>query len=264
MRVKNNYLVSIITPCFNNETTIDDTIKSVCIQSYERWELIIIDDCSSDSTAEIVKNWIQKDDRIRLITLNENSGAATARNIGIKAAQGRFIAFLDADDLWLVNKLERQIDYMLLNSIDLTYSAYEKIDIKGTILGKVGVSLMLSYTDLLKKCEIGCLTAVYDTERIGKIYMPIIRKRQDLGLWLSILKVTPYAYGLNEVLAQYRVRSDSISANKRNAAAYTWHLYRNVEKLDWFKSAYYFTHYAVNGMLRTRFPKIAKKLGVLK
>lgn len=258
-------LVSIITPCYNSAKYISKTIESVINQRFICWEMLIIDDCSTDNSTEIINEWCRKDDRIKLIKLEKNSGAAVARNKAIQMAKGRYIAFLDSDDSWFSDKLELQVAFMQENGIDFSYTAYEKVDEKGHVLvEKVGVSNRLSYTDLLKKCEIGCLSAIYDTSRLGKIYMPDIRKRQDLGLWLKILKITPYAYGLNRVLGQYTVRSNSISANKRNAAAYTWRLYRDVEKLSLLKCIYYFSFYAVNGVLRTKFPKFAKFIGILK
>jgi hypothetical protein len=131
------------------------------------------------------------------------------------------------------------------------------------VFGQVGVPDKVSYFDLLKVCSIGCLTAIYDTEYFGKVKMPLIRKRQDIGLWLKLLKMTDYAYGLNVPLAQYRVRPDSISANKGSAARYTWRLYRDVEGLNIIRASYYFSHYAIRGLLRTKFPKTARLFRVL-
>src|SRR5690606_21911418 len=185
------------------------------------------------------------------------------RNAGIKAAQGRYIAFLDSDDVWLPTKLEKQLEFMRRGDIAFSYCAYEKIDEEGEVFGRVGVPRKVSYRGLLKVCVIGCLTAMYDTQKLGKVYMPLIRRRQDLGLWLRILKKIDYAYGLQEILAQYRVRNDSISANKMVAARYTWKLYREHERLPLLKAVYYFSFYAVNGLLRTRYPGLARLLGVL-
>lgn len=257
-------LISIITPSYNSSEYISNTIKSVLFQTYQNWELIIIDDCSQDSSLEVISQWYAKDKRIQVIALTKNSGAAVARNKGIEAAKGRFIAFLDSDDKWLPNKLEKQLKFMQDNDCAFSYTAYNKATPDGKILGEMGVPSKLQYSDLLKKCEIGCLTAMYDTSKLGKVYMPLIRKRQDLGLWLKILKSTKYAYGLNEVLASYTVRNDSISSNKLQVASYTWQLYRNIENLPLPKTLYYFSHYAINGVLRTKFPKVAKVLGVIK
>jgi glycosyltransferase involved in cell wall biosynthesis len=257
-------LVSIITPSYNSKKYISETINSIINQTYTNWEMIIVDDCSSDNSVELVQLFVEKDPRISLIKLTENSGVAIARNRAIEAAQGRYIAFLDSDDLWLPNKLEKQLSFMQKNNYPFSYTAYDKIDESGRVFDHIGVPDSVCYSDLLKTCSIGCLTAMYDTEYFGNVDMPLIRKRQDLGLWLKLLKETDYAYGLNETLAQYRVRTDSISANKVNAAKFTWRLYREVESLNLIKASYYFSHYAARGLLRTKAPSLARFLGVLK
>lgn len=254
----------MVVPSFNSSNYIEETLQSIQSQTISNWEAIVVDDCSSDGSVDIIKLFVKEDSRIKLKVMGENSGAAVCRNTAIRAAKGRYIAFLDSDDLWKSDKLERQLGFMRENDIAFSFSAYEKIDENGKSIGHVGVPEKVTYNDLLKVCSVGCLTAMYDTAKLGKVYMPLIRKRQDLGLWLSILKRIPYAYGINETLAQYRVRSDSISANKLDAAKYTWSLYRQVERLNLPKSIYYFSFYAVNGILRTKFPRMARFLGVLK
>lgn len=261
MRVNN--LVSIIMPTYNSVKYVLESVSSVIDQTYINWELIIVDDASNDSTVLSLKEISRQDERIKIIYLDVNSGSAVSRNTGIKLAKGDFIAFLDSDDIWLPNKLEKQINFMLLNNVDFSYSAYQKSNEEGDVLGDVNVPAKVSYEDLLKVCSIGCLTAIYDVRRLGKIYMPLIRRRQDLGLWLRILRKVPFAYGLNEPLAQYRVRSDSISANKKIAAQYTWRLYRDIEELSLMRSLYFFSHYAVNGVLRSKFPRFARFIGRL-
>lgn len=255
--------VSIITPSYNSAKYLSGTIDSVLMQSHQCWEMLVVDDCSPDNANLIVESYASMDSRIRLIKLNKNSGAAVARNIAIEQARGRYIAFLDSDDIWLPEKLEKQLRFMRENNIAFSYTAYEKLNEQGRRGSVVSVPSRVSYRDLLKVCSIGCLTAIYDTEKLGKVYMPLIRKRQDLGLWLKLLKKTPYAYGIPEVLAQYQLRSDSISANKIDAARYTWQLYREVEMLNVLQASYYFSHYALNGVLRTSFPSLAKALGKL-
>lgn len=257
-------MISIITPSYNSSIFIGETIRSVICQTFDEWEMIIVDDCSTDSSIEVIQSFVDQDPRIKLIQLTENSGAAVARNKAIEAAQGRYIAFLDSDDAWLPNKLEKQIAFIEGNNYPFTFAAYDKVNESNVVFGHVGVPNKVTYHDLLKSCSIGCLTAIYDTEYFGKVYMPLIRKRQDLGLWLKLLKKTDYAYGLNETLGLYKVRSDSISANKKSAALFTWRLYRDVEKLNIVKASYYFSHYAVRGLLRTKYPKFAKLIGVLK
>lgn len=256
--------VSIITPLYNCEPFLEQTIYSVLQQSEQNWELILVDDCSTDNSYQIAQQYALQDKRIKLLKLEKNSGAAVARNTGIAAARGRYIAFLDSDDRWLPQKLAVQLNFMQKKDIAFSYAAYSKLNEQGKEIGVVSVPEQVSYKDLLKVCSIGCLTAMYDTDKLGKIYMPEIRKRQDLGLWLRILKKEPFAYGVQEVLGQYQLRSDSISANKCSAAQFTWKLYREVEKLNFFKASYFFVHYAVNGVLRTKLPKLARLLGVLK
>lgn len=255
--------ISIVTPSYNCSSYISETIESVLSQSLTDWEMILVDDCSLDNSVEIIESFLVRDSRIKLIRLKENFGAAVARNKAIEAAKGRYIAFLDSDDIWLPDKLSRQLDFMRSNDYPFVFSAYEKIDVSGNVFGHVGVPHKASYSDLLKVCSIGCLTAIYDTHYFGKVYMPLIRKRQDMGLWLRLLKKTEYAYGLNEVAAQYRVHADSISANKSSAAKFTWRLYRDVEGLNLLKASYYFSHYAVRGLLRTKAPRVARFLGLL-
>lgn len=244
-------LVSIITPTFNAESYIAETIRSVAAQTYENWEHIIIDDASGDRTVDVVRALQDRDPRIRLISLPQNGGAAISRNTGIAAASGRFIAFLDADDLWVPEKLSIQIGYMLRKNVPFTFAGYRKIDANGRVFGQVDVPSRVSRGQVLKNNHIGCLTAVYDTAHFGRVQMPLIRKRQDLGLWLRLLRHTPYAEGLPGYLGYYRIRKGSISSNKADAARYTWRLYRDIEKLPLPVAAYYFGCYAVNGVLKS-------------
>lgn len=257
-----NHLVSVITPLYNAESYIEKTILSILNQKYINWELLIIDDCSKDQSVTVVKKFVELDSRVKLIQLENNSGAAVARNKGIEYATGRFIAFLDSDDTWHPEKLNHQIDFMLKNNYAFTYTAYHKVDENTSYLSNVNIPEKISYNELLKTCVIGCLTAMYDAEKLGKVTFPLIRKRQDFALWLKILKKVPFAYGLNEDLASYTVRSDSISANKFKAAQYNWYLYRNIEHLSLFQSIYYFSHYMIKGIIRTKFPELAQKFKI--
>lgn len=246
--MNNQPLVSIIMPCFNSEHFIIESINSVINQSYKNWELIIIDDNSKDRSIEIIQEFLQKENRISLIINEENSGAAISRNKGIEASNGDFIAFLDSDDIWKEEKLEKHIDFMMKNDLLLSYTYYSQISEDGSFIKKVTPPHSLNYQQLLKTCHIGCLTAIYNKKKLGKVYMPNIRKRQDYALWLKILKQNNTAICLPEYLAFYRIRSDSISSNKIKAAKYNWHLYRKIENLNFFKSSYYFVHYAINGI----------------
>lgn len=261
---KNYYpLVTVVTPIFNAEKYIAATIESIQMQSLRDWELIMVDDCSQDRSKSIAQSFSASDSRIKVISLEENSGAAVARNTAIEEARGRYIAFLDSDDVWGPSKLERQIDWMEKEGCAFTFTAYEKMDEEGNIIEVVGVPSAVDYNTLLKTNIIGCLTAMYDSRKLGKMYMPLIRKRQDWGLWLKILKQTQYGYGIAEPLAKYRIRAGSVSSNKKEAARYSWRLLREVEGLSWFRAAYCFFHYALRGLLRSRFPGLARRLGVL-
>lgn len=256
-------MVSIITPSYNSEKFISKTVDSVLSQTFKNWEMIIVDDVSPDNANDIIEEYIKKDSRIKLIKLEKNAGAAEARNMAIKEAKGRFIAFLDSDDCWKEDKLEKQINFMLKNDYSFTYTAYEKIDENGNFLGTMGIPDKVSYNSLLKTCVIGCLTSVYDVQKLGKVYMPKNTKREDFATWLNILKKVDFAYGIKEELAEYRVYENQSSGKKAKMAKENWKLYREIEKLNIFKASYYFTHYAVRGVLRTKFPKVARLLGVL-
>jgi len=241
-------LVSIITPSYNSLRFISQTIESVLSQTYKNWEMIIVDDVSPDNSNEIIEEYIKKDSRIKLIKLEKNSGPAVARNRAIEEAKGRYIAFLDADDLWHPNKLEKQIAFMNENNLSFTYSSYELIDEEGNDLGSFKTKEKITYSEMLKTSSVGCLTAIYDTEKLGKVYMPLILKRQDYGLWLKLLKDIDTTKGILEPLGTYRILKNSVSSNKINAAKYQWKIYREVEKLSLVKSTYYFIQYAYYGL----------------
>lgn len=255
-----NNLVSIITPSYNSEKFISETIESVLSQTYQNWEILIVDDVSPDNANEIIEEYIKKDSRIKL---DKNSGAAVARNMAIEEAKGRFIAFLDADDIWEKDKLEKQIKFMIKNDYAFTYTAYEKVDENGNFLENMGIPEKLNYQTLLKANIIGCLTVMYDIEKLGKIYMPTNTKREDFATWLNILKKINFAYGITDSLAQYRVYASQSSGKKINMAKENWKLYREVERLSLIQASYYFTNYAVRGILRAKFPEIARLLGIL-
>ena len=256
-------LVSVITPVFNCCRFIEQTIESVRAQTHTDWELICVDDCSSDGSIALVQSFVEQDSRIQLIRLAVNSGAAVARNVAIAAARGRYIAFLDSDDVWFPDKLECQLEYMQKTNAPFCFSAYARIDEHNKVICTVGVPLRVSYQGLLKTSVIGCLTAIYDTRFFGKVCMPLARKRQDFALWLQLLKRIDSAHGIPQVLALYRVRHDSMSANKFDAARHTWNIYRKVEGFGLWRSLYYFTHYGTRGFLRSKLPRLARRLHVL-
>ncbi|WP_186294854.1 glycosyltransferase family 2 protein [Vibrio algivorus] len=250
VNVKVEDLVSIITPHYNNLTVLRDALDSVQNQTYSNYEHIIVDDDSLLEVKAELQKLIGNYPNIKLIFLDENRGAGHARNIGITAAQGRFIAFLDCDDMWEPAKLQIQIEYMIKNSVDLCYSEYHVMNSDGVVLNIRKIKSPLTYPGLLKTNSIGCLTAVYDTTRFGKVFMPTMRKRQDLGLWLKLAKLGAKIEGIHIPLARYRLAEHSLSSNKASAALFQWKLYRENEQLGIMKSLYYFGHYVFFALLK--------------
>jgi teichuronic acid biosynthesis glycosyltransferase TuaG len=241
--------VSVVTPVWNAEATLGQTVASVQAQTFPDWEMLLVDDGSTDGSRRLAGRLAAGDPRLRVLVQGGNTGAAAARNRAIRAARGRFIAFLDADDLWRPEKLARQVA-VLAAGRPLVFAAYRRIAADGRPLGIVRPPARVSRTGLLKGNVIGCLTAVYDSDALGKVEMPPIARRQDYGLWLALLRRTPYAYGLPEVLADYRVRAGSLSADKRAAARDTWALYRELEGLPRHRAAWYFAHYALGAVAK--------------
>ncbi|WP_452221566.1 glycosyltransferase family 2 protein [Lacinutrix salivirga] len=221
-------LVSIITPTYNSEKFITQTINSVINQTYTNWELILIDDASTDETLIIIEKFQNNYPTIQLIKNETNQGAAISRNKGIDAAKGDFIAFLDADDLWLPKKLEVQLDFMLKKQVDVCFTSYELMDENGNSLHKTVQALpILTYKKLLKSNYIGNLTGIYNAKKLGKIKSPNLRKRQDWLLWLKALKASNKpAQGISQSLALYRVRDNSISSNKFHLLKYNYWVYK--------------------------------------
>ncbi|WP_446715857.1 glycosyltransferase family 2 protein [Bacillus sp. OTU2372] len=246
-------LVSIITPVYKAEKFIAETIKSVQKQTFENWEMILINDVSPDNSVEIINEFAEVDSRIRLVNLEENSGAAVARNTAIKLSKGKYIAFLDSDDLWHPEKLMKQVRFMEKGNLPFSFTAYEIMEENGTRTGKiVHVPENIDYDGLLKNTIIGCLTVVLNKEMIGRIEMVNIRTRQDFVLWLDILKRGHLAYGLDETLAYYRKVEGSISSNKLKTAKRNWYVYRKIEKLSLLKSITSFTGYAYHAIKKHR------------
>ncbi|NLY04319.1 MAG: glycosyltransferase family 2 protein [Campylobacter sp.] len=243
-------LVSIIMPSYDSEKFIAKSINSALSQTYSNLELIIVDDCSFDNSNDIIEQYAKQDSRVKLIKLDQNSGPAVARNKAIESANGDYIAFLDSDDLWDKDKIEKQLKFMQDNDLAFTYSSYRLIDEDDKELGNFTTTPEVTYENLLKTNSIGCLTAIYDVKKLGKVYMPLILKRQDYGLWLKILKQINSSKGILDSLATYRIRKNSVSSNKLKAAKYQWKIYTEVEKLGIIKSSYYFIHYAINGIFK--------------
>jgi glycosyltransferase involved in cell wall biosynthesis len=246
-------LVSIITPSYNSAKFIAETIQSVQNQTYQNWEMIIVDDGSSDETETIVKTFIEKDKRIQFYKLEQNSGPAVARNTGIEKAKGNYMTFLDADDIWFPNFIENSIATINETNVSFVFSSYRRSNENlEFVYSDFIVPQKVTYTDILKSNSISCLTAFLDVKTLGKKFMPIIRKRQDMGLWLQYLKEIPYAYGIQEPQAIYRIRENSLSRKKSDLIKYQWQFYREVEKLTVFQSIYYMLHWMYRGFMKYR------------
>lgn len=221
-------LVSIITPSYNCGEYIRETIESIQSQTYQNWELLITDDCSTDNSIEIINKYASQDSRIKLFQLEKNSGAGVARNNSIKESQGRYIAFCDSDDIWLPEKLERQVSLLYNGSAEVVYSSYTTCDENGAINGIVVAYRSIKYHEIIRDDSMGFLTCIYDTKRLGKIYMPTLRKRQDWGWKILLLQKAKYAVGIIEPLAKYRLRKDSLSSKKLNLIHYNISVYTKI------------------------------------
>lgn len=229
-------LVSIVMPLYNSERTIEAAIDSVLQQTYRHFELIIVDDCSKDESYKIAKSLSRLDKRIKLMQLPKNSGAGVARNAAIKVARGEYIAFLDSDDRWLPEKLIRQIDVFSKYDVTLVCSGYYVVD---NILDRYTIKQpaeWLSLSRLLKSNVIGCLTAIYNVKKAGKVYMPIIRKRQDYALWLNIVRNHGPAYCIQETLGEYYIQKSSISSNKIEMLAWNYKMFTDTQGYSRFTS----------------------------
>ncbi len=241
-------LVSIIIPTFNSAKYIEKTIRSVQNQTYQDWEMIIVDDCSTDETYNIVRKIAKADMRIHIFEQDKNAGAAMARNRALDTSSGRFIAYLDADDIWLQDKLEKQVSFMVENNYGFSCASYEVVDDKGNDLNKkIHMLPKVDYIGFLTNNLLQTVGIMVDTNIVDKKYliMPDMRRRQDAATWLQILKAGYKCYGLNEVLGQYRRTDNSLSSNKIKAAKGVWHLYRKTEKLSLAFSCYCFARYIV-------------------
>lgn len=232
-------LVSIITPSFNSDKFIAKTIESVQNQTYKNWEMIIVDDCSTDETVSIIEQFVTNDSRIRFFKLKKNSGAGIARELGLSEANGDYISFLDSDDLWKPFKLEKQLQFLKENKIHFTFSFYDCIDEQGNLLNKrVQAPKILSYRQLFFCNYVGNLTGIYDRYYFGKIAISSTRKRQDWMLWLTILKKIRNAKPVPESLALYRIRDNSLSASKVDLLQHNFAVYRNFHGYNYISSLF--------------------------
>lgn len=223
-------LVSIIMPSYNTAPYIKETIQSVLDQTYQNWELIIVDDCSTDNTDEVVASI--KDERIRYLKNEKNSGAAVSRNRALREAKGRWVAFLDSDDLWMPEKLEKQIFFMEKNGYSFSYTNYEEIDVEGNITGvKITGPKKVTKTGMFNYCWLGCLTVMYDRNVVGLIQIVDIKKNNDYAMWLKVCKSVD-CYLLDEFLAKYRKgRAGSVSTHSiKTMIGWHYKLFREAEK----------------------------------
>ena len=244
--------VSIIVPVYNAAEFLEETVQSVRNQTYEKWELLLVDDCSTDQSRSLMERFAGEDGRIRPILQEKNRGAAQARNRGIREAAGRYIAFLDADDLWKPEKLEKELLFREKKDAAFVFSGYEFADEKAKGTGKVvRVPETLAYRQALKNTTIFTSTVLLDVERLGKeqIMMPDV-KSEDTATWWKILKAGYTAYGLDENLVYYRRSAGTLSSNKAEAVRRIWKLYRETEGLSLPYSFYNFCFYAVRALLR--------------
>lgn len=232
-----NNLVSILTPTYNTEKFIRATIESVQNQTYQNWEMILVDDASTDETAKIISDFADKDSRIKLFKLSKNSGNGFARNEALEKATGKYIAYLDADDLWSSTKLEKQIQFLKTNNQPFTFSYYDSIDGEGNNLKRrVESPNPLTYKELFFCNYVGNLTAIYDTEYFGKIKLESSEKRQDWRIWLTILKQLKAVEAVPESLAFYRIRKDSISSSKFKLIKHNFGVYRDFHGFNFVSS----------------------------
>ena len=255
------YKISIITPVYNCERYINKTIESVINQTYLNWELLLVDDCSTDDSATIIKEYVEKDSRIKYYKLDKNSGAAVTRNFALQKSDGRFIAYLDSDDLWKSEKLEKQIKFMLENKYAFTCTDYEKIDEEGKSLNKIiKIPKKVDYDLFLRNTIIQTVGVMVDTKITGKdiLVMPNIRRRQDAATWCQLLKNGYDCYECPENLSYYRTVSDSLSSNKFKAVKMNWYWYRKIEKLPLWKACYCFIGYAFNAVKKRIYIKSSK------
>ena len=243
-------LISIIIPVYNAEKFLDETINTVLNQTYKNFELILVNDGSKDKSVDVIKKY--NDKRIKLIDNKNNKGAALSRNDGIRKAKGRYICFLDADDLWNKEKLEKQINFMKEKECAFSFTGYEFANENGIPNGKkVYIPKKLNYKSALKNTTISTITVMIDTKKMDKdlIYMNNV-KSEDTATWWNILKNGYEAFGLNEILSFYRRSDGTLSSNKIEAIRRIWNLYRNVFKLGFFYSLYNFVFYAINAVKR--------------
>jgi len=243
-QVRENPKISIILPMYNAMNTLKDTIESVQAQTYCDWELIIVDDCSKDESKKFAGSFASKDQRLKIFQMQKNGGPGAATRLGFEKATGGLVAFIDADDMWSPDKLEKQISFMVDNDYEFICSDYCWVDENGVSLNKViKCKDIASYKTILRTCPIGSSTVVLTSAQLRKVSIPTIRKNNDYALWLQLLRDGTKVYGMHEILMKYRIISGSNSFNKRKMIKYFWDVYRNYEGFSVLKSAALLSQY---------------------
>jgi hypothetical protein len=248
----NNKLVSIITPLYNGEKYLGETIESVLNQTYRDWEMIIINDGSTDDGLRVAMDYAADEPRIHVFS-QENAGSAAARNNGIRRAKGRYIALLDADDLWEPWFLDQQLKLMEEKKCQHVYGAHKRIDGNGEeVLQPFIPPKKVTYTDMLYTCSITCLTGLYDTVPFGKVYLheEFRSLRDDYIYWLEILRKCAVAYGNQGIVGSYRILDNSLTSRKWKMIRPQFRVYRDVEKLGVLRSIFYLCSWALHGMVK--------------
>ncbi len=241
--------VSIITPCYNSANFIQETLSSVLKQTFTDWEWIITDDCSQDNTVEILKSI--NDSRIKIFSTEKNGGAGKARNISLKNAKGRYITFLDADDIWENNFLAEMLTFMKTENIELAYSSYARCNEKlEKELSDFTADVDVNFENMLKTCRLSLLSSMYDSQRVGIEYFPEGTKREDHVMWLNLLKKIPTGKPLSKTLSKYRMHSSSVSRKKQNIVRDQYLVYKDYLNFSTLKSLYYTVNWALNGFLK--------------
>ncbi len=249
-KIEDYGLVSVIMPSYNSAKYIGEAVDSVLNQTYKNWELIIIDDCSTDSSLNVLEKY--NDNRIRVLKNKENNGAAVTRNKGLEVANGRYVAFLDCDDVWHRDKLWLSLKFMVENEYIFVCTDYTVVKEDNDFVTEyVPKKDSYRYKNILKHNCIGCSTVVLDRDFLGDVLMPVnAPKREDFACWLKILRHGRRAYVLHRSLTIYRRRDSSVSSRKAKMAKYQWNVYRKVERLSFIKSLYYLAHWAIKGVFK--------------
>lgn len=244
-----NNTVSVIIPVYNKEQYLSNALDSIIKQSYNDWEIVLVDDCSTDDSAKIIMEYSSEYPNIIYHKQEKNGGAAVARNTALTLAKGRYVAFLDADDEWKYNKVEKQLEFMAINNAAISCTALECIDENGKPLNSVrSVIKEISYKFLLRNTMIATSTVIVDRKKIGDFQMPLRRRGQDYATWLKLLHSGEKCFGLNEVLTKYRVMKNSLSSNKWSSIKQVWEIQTINEGINKFNASINVCFFIINAI----------------